>query len=780
MKRHSGIASARKVWRGFRMLVFALARDIRFAWLGSAFPPNPAILQLLVNDICNSHCVMCNIWRQAPVREITLEDLGCILADPLFSGVRSVDLTGGEPTLRGDLPAIGRAIVECLPKLAEVQLSTNAMDSPTVIRRATALADTFQVAGVRFTVSVSVDGVGNDHDRIRGVEGNFASAVEVIRTLQQSEIPVAVTCTLTPWNCYGADDVLLWYRQQGIRKWAFRIGVEVKRYHNEGYDQEHPFDPEQRFHVALFFDKLARLEGIDLARRFWYQSLSRQMALNLSRKATCDWQVRGVTLDMQGNLGYCPARSPILGSAVDRSALWIYREGMPRRKEIVRGDCRDCRYDLSGWTTAKEVVSLGTEALARTIQRRRVPWPGLSRSIGTIRPADRPQPKDWTHVLITGWYGTETAGDKAILGELLHFLAENSPGCRITLTTLDPIISRQTQLELAELSGSTLVEMRKGCRPELIESVDAVIIGGGPLMEITYMEYIRRMFAEANRRRKARVIFGCGIGPLYTDRMRRITGDILRMTTAGFFRDAESHEYAVRHARTDWLGYACDPALAYVRRWRSLQRPRGTGGSEPARIAGLLRENTRQFAAEQCTEELDRSNARAAEQLAQILEAACTSVPAWADLLAMNNHELGGDDRLFNRRIAGFFRDPDLVRVERGYLPIEALLQSLYSADAVVAMRYHGHLFSMALGIPFLSVDYSGESGKVQRLIRRIEFQQWSEEWGKINVNRAAARLNDLVEEQASWSVVLMRQADRLVADLDDTCRRIFVLSDGG
>jgi polysaccharide pyruvyl transferase WcaK-like protein len=177
-------------------------------------------------------------------------------------------------------------------------------------------------------------------------------------------------------------------------------------------------------------------------------------------------------------------------------------------------------------------------------------------------------------------------------------------------------------------------------------------------------------------------------------------------------------------------------------------------------------------------EELHESNTQAAERIANILEAACGSFPARIDLLAMTSHEVGGDDRMFNRQVADNFRNANSVRVERRYLPLDGLLCSLQSADAAVAMRYHGHLFCTALGIPFLSVDYTGGTGKVHRLIRRMEYQPWSEEWGKINVNRAAARLVALLKERTRWSAHLLQQADTLTADLEDTYNRVFHLTD--
>jgi len=757
-----------------KLLGSAMSQDIRDGWLGSYFPSKPTALQFLANDICNSRCTMCNIWQRQQDQEITLEELRHILADPLFSKIQHLDITGGEPTLRADLAEIGQIFINLLPELTNLQLITKALDSQTVIERVIALSQVTRASGVRFSVSASLDGIGEDQDRNRGVEGNFISAVEVINALRQKGIPVSVNCTLTPVNCYGADDVLLWCEQNGIQEWTFCLGVEIKRCYNEDYKQRHPFTPEQRFHVIMFFDKLIHHRGVDLARRTFYKSLVGQLAFGLPRQAKCDWQTRGIMLDIRGNISYCPAQSPILGSALEKSAWQIFLDGIPERQHIIREHCDSCQHDLPGSLSAKELVRLGTDIITRQIQQRRDRLPGRFGSTKSILPANHNSPNKWQHVLITGWYGTETAGDKAILGELLHFLKIYAPGCLATLTTLDRKISQQTQLELADLHGATQVDMAKGFDPALIESVDAVIIGGGPLMEIRYMEYIQRMFAEANRQRKARIVFGCGVGPLYTDRMHQITGDIFRMTTAGFLRDAESFEYAAKHTLTNSLGFACDPALAYLQRWLSNQNHRNTSESEPLRIAGLLRANTNEFVADQTVAELSDSNARAAQQIAAILETVCKTYPAKVDLLHMNAPWIGGDDRVFNRQVAGFFDSSESVRVERGYLPLEALLQSLLLANVAVAMRYHGHLFCMALGIPFLSVDYTGRTGKVHRLVQRIGYQQWSEEWRKIDVDCATERLEKLLEERAFWSAYLRQKTDKLVTELSQIYTQVF------
>lgn len=772
---HAAMHFVHKVWQGIKLFCAVVPQHIRHEWFGQYFPAKLVLMQLLIDGIsgtCSNTVGSNREWGQD--RRIPAEDLRKILADPLFSGIQHIDINVGEPTLRSDLSEIGQILISSLPKLKTMRLITSASHPQVIVDQTTALAQIAQAAGIGLDVSVSLDVIGANHGRDWRVDGIFVSAAEVIKALQHSGLSVSVDCALTPQNCYWADDVLLWCEENGIQECSFRLGMDPKAFYDDGAGQQRQFTPEQRFHLIMFFDKLARHPRVDLTRRLFYKSLVDQLAFGLPRKAKCYWQTRGVTLGMRGNIGYCPVQSLVLDSALEKSAWQTFREGMRERQRIVREHCSSCQYELLGPIPPGQIVRRGMHIIKNQYQQRRQRVPVKSILAKSILPATHNSPSEWQHVLITGWYGTETAGDKAILAEVLHFIKTHAPGCKVTLTTIDRKVSQQTQIELPELQGASLVDMARGDDPALIESVDAVIIGGGPLMEIRQMEYIWRMFAEANRQRKARIVFGCGVGPLYTDRMHKITSDIFRMTTAGFLRDQESYEYAVKHALTRSLGYACDPALAYLRRWRSKCNGIDLHEGEPLHITCLLRANTNEFITDQTKAELAASNAWFAQRIARILENVCRNSGARADLLHMNAHWLGGDDRIFNRMVESAFNDPEYVRVERGYLPLDALLQFLSLADAAIAMRYHGHLFCMAFGIPFLSIDYTGGVGKVRRLIRRIGYEQWSVDWQSNDVDHATERLQDLLKERAYWSFYLQQEADRLVKELCRTYVRVF------
>ena len=61
--------------------------------------PYPWIMLFVVTRRCNSRCQMCSIWQEKDSSYLSLEQINQILTSSDFSFVRSLILTGGEPTL---------------------------------------------------------------------------------------------------------------------------------------------------------------------------------------------------------------------------------------------------------------------------------------------------------------------------------------------------------------------------------------------------------------------------------------------------------------------------------------------------------------------------------------------------------------------------------------------------------------------------------------------------------------------------------------------------------
>ncbi|MBN2043997.1 MAG: polysaccharide pyruvyl transferase family protein [Anaerolineales bacterium] len=404
--------------------------------------------------------------------------------------------------------------------------------------------------------------------------------------------------------------------------------------------------------------------------------------------------------------------------------------------------------------------------LARRYARKYLPPPSAGRY---HNPVTEKLP-EWESVLVTGWYGTETSGDKAILGELLHRLWGGNPQLKVTVTSIDPKVSRKTSQEFGWGDQLAVVDLNHAGREA--DRYDAVIFGGGPIMETAKLEQVAEIFIKANAARRARVLFGCGVGPIWSDRIRHAAAQICRTASAGFFRDAESLGFARRLGAGSQLEAACDPSVAFVDRWR---KNHATPGRDDGRmlISTLLREQTREFYRD--SNPLNGLNQAFSAKIAQTLRNLSDAQPdAEVQMLAMHMYWRGMDDRLFNRKIAAELEGNLPVSVVREYLDLFSVLERLSRSDAAVAMRYHSHLFSIALGVPFLSIDYTGERGKVANLMGMIGYQDYLEEYDSYDSNSASEKLMQVISEREQIRTNLLAQTEVLVHKLEDAFADLF------
>ncbi len=120
---------------------------------------------------CNSKCSMCNIWKfpTHPKDEVSLETL-----DKIPYGVDYLNLTGGEPTLRNDLPEI----VDLLyPRAMQLEISSNGLHT----ERLEPIIKKYPDIKIR----LSLDGFELTNDSIRGEKDGFKKKVNGLIRLKE-------------------------------------------------------------------------------------------------------------------------------------------------------------------------------------------------------------------------------------------------------------------------------------------------------------------------------------------------------------------------------------------------------------------------------------------------------------------------------------------------------------------------------------------------------------------------------------------------------------------
>ena len=156
---------------------------------------------------CNSRCQMCNIWQIQNPSELPVEWFANLNPD-----LKYINLTGGEPFLHQELPAIVRTVHLAAPR-AKIIISSNGLATELIVKTMQEILRIGADVGVR----ISLDGIGQAHDRIRGIPGMFEHATETVRRLQALGIKnLGFSFTIQDEN---KDDLLPVYnlsRQMGV------------------------------------------------------------------------------------------------------------------------------------------------------------------------------------------------------------------------------------------------------------------------------------------------------------------------------------------------------------------------------------------------------------------------------------------------------------------------------------------------------------------------------------------------------------------------------------
>lgn len=133
-----------------------------------------------VTSVCNAKCRTCFYWESLNQKgDLTFEEIQTL--SQTMPPFHHLILSGGEPTLRRDLPEIIH-LFYVNNGIRFLNFPTNGL-KPAVSRDFT---DRMLTENPELTISlnVSIDGLAQTHDRIRGVPGNFRQAEETIRALQ--------------------------------------------------------------------------------------------------------------------------------------------------------------------------------------------------------------------------------------------------------------------------------------------------------------------------------------------------------------------------------------------------------------------------------------------------------------------------------------------------------------------------------------------------------------------------------------------------------------------
>ena len=210
-----GAKPERRPWGRWGYLRTAVARALRFpatvyqARRGVVMPPR--LLTHTVTFGCNAKCVMCDSWQLSTTKDLSHQEIEQIYRQlPPLDAVR---LTGGEPFVRTDLLDIYHSAVQHLKPLM-VHISSNGFLTQRIINFCEQRDQT-----VPLELAISLDGVDDYHNQIRGSQLAFRTAWKTLTELaaRQNELNVRMTVNQTVVNDEGLDQYTL--LRERLRSW---------------------------------------------------------------------------------------------------------------------------------------------------------------------------------------------------------------------------------------------------------------------------------------------------------------------------------------------------------------------------------------------------------------------------------------------------------------------------------------------------------------------------------------------------------------------------------
>jgi radical SAM protein with 4Fe4S-binding SPASM domain len=292
----------------------------------------PPHLSLELTTECNLRCRHC--YRESDSSQhdfFPTADLLKLLTELHRLGLRTVELTGGEPLLHPDF-------LEILSFCAEKFVLVGVLSNGTILSKD--LFALYQSMGDRLILSISLDGPDPEtHDVRRGLKGSFRRTTAHIRALTEAGLNVRVAMTVDEGNFSLIEKTLLLARELGSLAFSyspvlpFGRGVE---WAGRGWR----------------LDGKAVLQAeLDLAARYkGFLTAFSEDTISGIKQEGCGAGYRTFAVDPLGNVRPCVTfgtRQAVIGNLLTQSPITVFRHpitfimaDLPVPSQEVCGDCR--------------------------------------------------------------------------------------------------------------------------------------------------------------------------------------------------------------------------------------------------------------------------------------------------------------------------------------------------------------------------------------------------------------------------------------------------------
>ncbi len=356
-------------------LVFHLLKNgLRYRylrWRGK--PATPQALSLEITHDCVSECIMCNIWRiPREVPNLPVEEWMRLLLSDLFFDLRELDITGGEPFLRTDLPDLFAGICgmkqKNLKALRSIAITTNGLLTKRVLEYTLAILQRLRAKNLDLVMVCAMDAVGGLHDKIRNHENAWEKVNQTIEGLVRfrdffPNLIIGIKTTILPINVQELHRIARYADSKNIFTIISPCIVTEGRYLNQEKAKDLAFGPDD-------IETMIRFYQTGLFRWSYHADTLVQYLKTGRMKKPCSCGFNYFFVRSNGELFLCPLIDMSPGNILETpvKALFFSHEAARFRRRVGRyPECQQCtepgleRYSLpiEGFTYLSLLSKMG-------------------------------------------------------------------------------------------------------------------------------------------------------------------------------------------------------------------------------------------------------------------------------------------------------------------------------------------------------------------------------------------------------------------------------------
>lgn len=686
----------------------------------------PTIINLPITEVCDSKCVMCNVWKDEKEDEFLPEILAQKFQDPFFSEVKHLGISGGEPTLNPSLYENIEVIIKKLKKLRSLSITSHGFHTDKHKDLLPKIKEICELNGVNFSLNISLDGIEEVHLKIRRIKDAYKKTTNTAFYAKSIGIPVQLQTTVSRNNVYNVVKIREFAITNGFES-IFRVATEIPRLYNENLQEGIALNYKQKSFLADFLQSERTIYATkSVGRRLFYSDLSKRLITGKGRGAPCSFQSTGLFLSPVGDIYNCSVSDNAL--EVDPNNLEESIKSVKNQailNDLIKNKCNDCIHDQSGRWPLYHYLKVHNKTRKYYLKGLKLYKAFKLIKEITINYTKKKHviPIRTNKILIIGMYGGEHVGDAAILGGVILRLKD-----KYHFKEIDILSIRKDRTECWVENLDIPVSINILDSKEIIDAKNykMLVLAGGPIMNIpTILINHLKIINKFKKNKKPFLIEGVGYGPLNTILSKYLAKKIIIKSNEISLRTKEDFS-KVSFIRKDCLE-TYDPAFDYLK--YHLDRLKD---SNDRFLNKIIKEEEKKI----CVINLrpsdstytDNNTITKAEDLmlnslVHFMNRQCQKMKFV--FMPMNSDQFGFCDFEIAYKLENKIKEKNLIvdfSIWETETTINDCLLLLKKADLVISMRFHGCIFSLSTNTPTIGIDYSTfEKGKVFNLFKNLK-----------------------------------------------------------